>query len=128
MKILKLLLISLFLLSIFSTKPARAEAVNQEGGVNFQANVLERKITDTINDFTVDGVDYTRPSFKAILGASTDSSSVQSEPPKNNIKFRWQYLLLLLPIAGIGWLVFHRRSLKQWETQKTPDRIRDFWQ
>lgn len=118
MKNLNILLIGLFLLSIFWGGEARAEAVNQDAGVDFKANVLERKMTDTINDFTVDGVDYTKPSFKAVLGASTDVPSNTQNQPQNpspqhqSPKFRWQNLLFLSPVYDVYYLVAHWRELK----------------
>ncbi len=81
-----------------------AIALAQDGGVNIKANVLERKFTDTINDFTVDGLDYTKPSFKAILGASTDVPSTQTSS-KYQTNFRWQNLLFLLTVYDVYYLI-----------------------
>lgn len=92
------------------------------GGVSIKATVLPPKMTDTINDFIYQGQDYTRPAYKAILGASTDVpykvSAVKNESPKRNFQFRWQYLLFLLPIGGLYWPTIHLRKSKPSEEQK----------
>lgn len=96
-------------------------ALAQDGGVNMKARVLERKFTDTINDFTVDGQDYSRTPYKAVLGASTNVPSNQNGPLKNNFKFHWQYLLFLLPIGGLYWLAVHLKKSKPPEECPTYD-------
>lgn len=108
MKNLKLLLIGLFLLSSFWVGQARAE----EGGVNFKANVLERKATDTINDFIWDGQDNSSPPLKEVKGVSTDVPSVSNQPQNIFSKFRWQDLLFLSPVYDVYYIVAHWRELK----------------
>ena len=106
MRNLKLLLIGLFLLSSFWVEPARAE----DGGVNFKVNVLERKATDTINDFIWNGKVSSPSPLKAVKGASTvnpdvikESSSSKSVP--KTVKKPNNYLLFLSPIYAVYYLV-----------------------
>lgn len=79
----------------------------QDGGVQVRANVLERKFTDTMNDFNFDGIDYTKPSFKAILGASTEVPSKTIEKPSsgNSRQFNWKNLLFLSTVYDTYYLV-----------------------
>lgn len=93
-------------------------ALAQDGGVNMRARVLERKMTDTINDFVWDGqapsvssASSTPP--KAVLGASTvrpndisgsakPVTSVRKSPKKPN-----KYLLFLPPVYAVYYLIIN---------------------
>lgn len=69
LKNLKLLSIGLFLLYGFWVDPVLAV----DGGVSFKVNILERKSTDTINDFDFSGLSANV--LPQVLGASTDKNA-----------------------------------------------------
>lgn len=71
--------------------------------INLEVRVLEQKMTDTINDFAYDGQDFTKPQFKAILGAST----VRAEEEKKSesfYQFKWWHPVLVIVLI-LGYLV-----------------------
>ena len=105
MKYFYFLLVLVLLFAIFQPGLTRAE----ESTVNLSVQVLERKITDTMNDFTMDGVDYTEPAFKAVLGASTEASSTGNQSQNISPRFRWQNLLFLSTIYDVYYVIarFH---------------------
>jgi hypothetical protein len=71
----------------------------QDGSVNMQVNVVERKPTDTMNDFLMPTFSQTSVSQGRVLGESTERVVASSSPSRLTrflLFYRNYYILCLL--------------------------------